>query len=88
MLNTKVSHSFKVAENIIKSYGRDHFLSLIEGLRANKTLDELSKSIGVSKQRIHQWRNSLGFQEVIFHIAPEVEELVDDSMGLRNTTIV
>lgn len=66
----------RVARNLIKKYGPDKFLQLVSMLEDNKSGPEIAEAFGVTRQRVSQWRSSLGVTVTIFNVSEDVERVV------------
>ncbi len=71
----------KTALNLIASRGSDKLVELVSLLKQNKTCAEIAKSFGVSRQRVHQWKQSFGLGNTKYVPKPEIEELVNQILA-------
>lgn len=67
----------KVGQNIIDKYGAARFARLIELFQADADLGTVAEEFGVSKQRVHQWRKTLGDREILYNPKLETQELLN-----------
>jgi hypothetical protein len=81
----------RVARNFIRSHGRNRFRRLIEALSAGESGQTIAEELGVSRERIRQWKNTFGEMITVYQLHPEVERLLRERraspMG-REPTIV
>lgn len=65
----------RVANNIIKYYGKDRFVRLISLLESNTSGEAIAKEFGVTRQRVNQWKHILGVEKVEYTTNSDVKEL-------------
>jgi transposase-like protein len=51
---------------------------LVDDLTSGKPVPEIAARFGVSRQRVYQWRTSLGFETRAWTPRPEILRLVDE----------
>lgn len=68
----------KVASHIINFYGRFHFKLLISDLQSGVPLSEIARLMGVSRQRVYQWKQALGETENRWKPYPDVMKEIDN----------
>ena len=61
-----------VVRNIIKKYGMSQAASLISALQNFDSGEEIARDFGVSRERVRQWKNSLGMTVHVYQVHPEV----------------
>lgn len=66
----------KVASNLIQKYGQDDFLRLIERFKANDNNQKIADDFGVSRERVRQWKHTLGRTFTFFEVDPDVKALL------------
>lgn len=64
--------SEKAARNFIRNRGRANLRILLELLQQNRNGQEIAKVLGVSRERVRQWRNLFGQTITLFQPYPEV----------------
>jgi hypothetical protein len=64
--------SEKAARNFIRNRGRANLRILLELLQQNRSGQEIAKVLGVSRERVRQWRNLFGQTITLFQPYPEV----------------
>ena len=57
----------RVADNFIKSYGRERFRELLNDLEDGVSLAEIGRGLAVSRERVRQWKNKFGIDETVFY---------------------
>lgn len=70
----------RVAQNIIKSYGYEKFILLLDHFRKGTSGSLIAEEMQVSKQRIHQWKTTLGVQRKLYVLTPELEEFLEEGL--------
>ncbi|MCF6205375.1 MAG: hypothetical protein L3J47_00580 [Sulfurovum sp.] len=65
-----------MSDNIIKSYGRDKFLFLINEFSKGTSGAEIARQFSVTRQRVNQWKKALGVESVTFTMFAGVEDRV------------
>lgn len=71
------SRAEKTARSIERNYGRSGLLRLIEGLLAQESGESIGEALGVSRQRVHQWKMSLVREVTFVEISPDLREFLD-----------
>jgi DNA-directed RNA polymerase specialized sigma subunit len=66
----------KVARNFIKRYGLQAFRSFITGLEGHRSGQELAQELGVSRQRVQQWKDAFGVSIAVYMPRAEVARLL------------
>ena len=67
----------RIAQNVIKTYGRQKFLQLIEMLRAGIPGPVIAKEFNVTRQRINQWKMQLGKETINYTVHPAIEDFLE-----------
>lgn len=80
--------ALKVAQNVIKRYGVERFLKLIEAFHENTPGAEICAEFGVTRQRVQQWKQTLGTQHVMYELDADVAALVESKTVMGKTTAV
>ena len=63
----------RVVRNIVERHGRAGLRRLIEGFRANESGQILGDDLGVTRERVRQWKEILGQEIRTYIVAPAVE---------------
>lgn len=66
----------RTSRNFVKAYGMAKFRRLILGFQANESGGVLCTELGVSRQRVHQWRLMFGETVRIYNIYPEIRRIL------------
>lgn len=74
-----------VAESFINHRGRAKFLRLIEMLQASVPGPKIAHEFGVKRQRVHQWKTQLGYEETNFHLHPQVQSMLGTITSSRKS---
>lgn len=78
----------KLARYLIKRFGKDGLQRLIEGFERRDKCAELVQTYGVTRQRIHQWKNTLGVPIRSYVLHPEVQALLPQKLDTVKRTEV
>ena len=79
----------RVEQNFIRTYGQERFLTLIERLSNGDSVQSIADDFDVSRERVHQWRDTFGEVVVTYEIAPVVlEELRKHGRGDPDPSLV
>lgn len=62
----------RVTRNFIKKYGRVTFTKLLEALQAQESGQKIGQMLGVSRERVRQWRDTFGETVTMYRVYPEV----------------
>lgn len=62
----------RVARNVIRQHGKAALVSLIKGFHEGRTLDSLGKELGVTRERVRQWKLALVTETVTIQVPTEV----------------
>lgn len=68
----------RVARNFIKRYGMTRFRETISAFGEKRSGAEIAKKLGVSRERVRQWRNIFGETITTFRLYPETKRLLGD----------
>lgn len=66
----------RVTRNFIRTYGRAQFRRLIRGFEANESGAAMGREMGVSRERIRQWKHIFGETVTFYNVYPEVKRLL------------
>jgi hypothetical protein len=70
-----MSSEEKIARNFIKARGRTMFRLLLTLLERQESGQEIGKAIGVSRERVRQWKDAFGQTVCHYSIHPDVRRL-------------
>jgi len=65
----------RVIRNFLEKYGRRKLERLLEGFNQNVSNPVLGKELGVSRERVRQWKNLFGSSVEMYVLNPEILEL-------------
>ncbi len=68
-----MTSSTRVLRNFVKNHGRQKLTSLIVMLEEQRSGQEIAKLMGVSRERIRQWKNSFGTTMKVYIVRQEVK---------------
>lgn len=63
----------RVATNFIDRYGVEALERLLSGFGAGESHQVLADELGVSRERVRQWRNLFGTTVTLYNVRPEVQ---------------
>lgn len=63
----------KTADNFIRRYSAKKLSELIAAIQASKSGQEIADSLGVSRERVRQWRHTFGVSVTSYLVHPEVQ---------------
>lgn len=66
----------RVARNFIKRRGRGALASLLESFHDNKSGQKIADELGVSRERVRQWRGTFGETITTYRVFPEIREVL------------
>jgi DNA-directed RNA polymerase sigma subunit (sigma70/sigma32) len=66
----------RIARNITARHGEGGLLRLLDGLRAGESGQTIADDLGVSRERVRQWKLALGEEIRTYMIHPEVLRLI------------
>ena len=67
----------RVARNFIKRYGMARFRETISAFGETRSGGEVAKRLGVSRERVRQWRNTFGQTITLYRLYPETKNLLN-----------
>ena len=62
----------KIARNIITRHGRGGLLRLLDGLRAGESGQVIADDLGVTRERVRQWKGALGVEVRTYIVSDDV----------------
>ena len=65
----------RVARNFIKARGRSMFCLLLSRLEQQQSGQEIGKVLGVSRERVRQWKDTFGQTVSVYSVHPHVRQL-------------
>lgn len=83
----KLTTAQRVSKNLIKKYGYEKFVSLIEMYQRGASMEEVAKEYGVTRQRAHQWMQALGTREVSYKPHDETKELLQGAYSVYHVQV-
>jgi hypothetical protein len=67
-----------VAENIIQTHGKAEFFHLMEMFRDNERGPKIAAVFGVTRQRVHQWKQQLGEMQCTYVPHQDITDLLSE----------
>lgn len=77
-MNKKAKSRERVARNFIKSRGRTAFNRLIHQLERGVSGQDIADNLGVSRERVRQWKHTFGEVITYYRVYPEIRPLRTD----------
>jgi len=76
----------KATRNFIKTYGKVQFKWLLNALANGENGQKIADEMGVSRERVRQWKNLFGSMVTMYRIHPDVLKVikVDESNTLSD----
>lgn len=71
-MTTKTPVHVRVARNFIRNRGRAKFALLIDMLERQASGQEIATLLGVSRERVRQWRDTFGETITMYRLHPDV----------------
>lgn len=78
---TKTHPRERIARNFIKRYGLTRFRETLSAFKENRSGQEIADSLGVSRERVRQWRNAFGETITLYRVYPEISRQFGAGMG-------
>jgi hypothetical protein len=66
----------KIARNIIARHGRGGLVRLLDGLRAGESGQVIADDLGVTRERVRQWKGALGVEVRTYIVSEDVSALL------------
>ena len=73
------SKSEKVARNIASKHGADKLRFLLDGFCKGESGQVLADALGVTRERVRQWRDILTSTTVTVEVSPDVQSFLRNS---------
>jgi DNA-directed RNA polymerase sigma subunit (sigma70/sigma32) len=67
----------RVARNFIKRYGMTRFREMIAAFGENRSGQEIATTLGVSRERVRQWKSTFGQTITLYRLYPEAQTLLN-----------
>lgn len=71
-------HNIKVAKNFIASYGKEVFRQLLNDFVDGKSGQKIADELGVSRERVRQYKNHFGTTEHIYSPSDTVVDVIEN----------
>lgn len=71
----------QVAENIIQTHGSAEFRRLIRMFRDGEKGPKIAAVFGVTRQRVHQWKQQLGELKCVYTPHRDIADLIDEEFA-------
>jgi len=68
----------RVAQNFIQRFGAARFRSLLQAFAAGESGQRIADQLGVSRERVRQWKNTFGQVVTLYQVHPEVQQVMED----------
>ena len=78
-----------LAKYLIETHGDASFRKLIEMFKNGESGTKIGVIFGVTRQRVSQWKASLGTEKVFYSAHADIQDLIDTpTIRRRGTTVV
>jgi hypothetical protein len=67
----------RVARNFIKRYGISQFREMLKAFDEMQSGQVIANRLGVSRERVRQWRDVFGETITVYRLYPEAKNLLD-----------
>lgn len=67
-----------VARNFMANHGAEKFDYLIKAFKAGTSGEEIGREIGVSRERVRQWKSMFGTTITLYEVHPEICTLLTE----------
>ena len=71
----------RVARNFVRRYGRSALRAFVKSCEAGESNQSMADALGVSRERVRQWRDAFGRTVTFYSIHKEVAEILDEDGG-------
>lgn len=69
----------RVARNFIKRYGMARFQETLTAFGELRSGQKIANQLGVSRERVRQWRNAFGQVTTFYRLYPETKRILEES---------
>lgn len=69
----------RVARNFIKRYGMTQFQETLTAFGELRSGQKIANQLGVSRERVRQWRNAFGQIVTFYRLYPETKRILEES---------
>jgi hypothetical protein len=76
-----ISRAEKTARSIERTHGRRALERLIEGLLTQESGESIGEALGVSRQRVHQWKMILVREVTFVELAPGLRQILEPEVS-------
>ena len=76
-----VNRSRRIARNFVRTYGRAQFVRMIDMLERQESGQAVADMLGVSRERVRQWRDTFGDTITLYRVRPEVRAVLRPDLG-------
>ena len=66
----------RVARNFIKRYGMSRFRQMLNAFGENRSGQQIALMLGVSRERVRQWKNTFSQTITLYRLYPEAQSLL------------
>jgi len=76
-----VSRPRRIARNFVRTYGRGRFAMALDMFERHESGQAIADMLGVSRERVRQWRDTFGDTITLYQVHPEVRALLRPDLG-------
>lgn len=73
----KMNNRERVARNFVKKHGITRFKWMIQSFARPRSGREVAEELGVSRERVRQWKNMFGETITTYRLHPETDALLN-----------
>jgi len=67
----------RVVSNFINRYGAENLEMMLDGFQAGRSYQSIADELGVTKERVRQWRNLMGRTITVYLPDPELIQMLE-----------
>jgi len=75
----------RMARNFVRLRGRAHFRMMIDMFERQESGQAIGDALGVSRERVRQWRDAFGERITLYRVHPEVRVYVESRVYVAPT---
>ena len=68
-----------VLENLVDKYGLMQVRWLVKRLTLGHSGEGIAEEFGVTRERVRQWKNSIGSSAQVYQVHPDVQKVLKES---------
>jgi hypothetical protein len=68
----------RMARHFVKTYGKQRLKEMIADFSASRSIGEIGEYLGVSRERVNQWRHAFGNPVDVYVVHPDIKALLTE----------